>query len=279
MIRSGRAKNGDVELAWEQWNEQGDPLLLVNGLGSPCVAYQIGFLEALAERGFAVARFDNRDVGESSRCPGAYPTEATYAVADMARDATAVLDDLGWETSHVFGQSMGGMIVQQMAIDVPERLRSVTSLMSSTGQRGVGKPTAEAMSALMERAPDDRDAWIEHRLRTEKIWASNVELDPAWSKQKAEELFEYGIDADGTARQYKALAGDVRDAGLAQVNLPFLVMHGSADTLINPDGGRHTASVVPGADYVEIQDMGHDLPPMFWDRLANEQRQFVDAIN
>ncbi len=277
MIRSGRAANGSVELAWELWNEEGDPLLLINGLGSPMVAYQAGFMDVVAAKGFSVARFDNRDIGQSSRCPGEHPTAASYTVADQATDAVAVMDALGWETCHVFGQSMGGMIAQQLAIDVPERLRSMTSLMSSTGKGGYGKPTAEAMTALMTRPPDDRDGWIAHRLETEKIWASTT-ADPAWSLQKAEELYDYGIDPDGTARQYKALAGSVRDDALAAVDLPVLVMHGSVDTLIAPDGGQHTAEVIPGARFVEIEGMGHDLHPVYWDRLATEVRSFVDQI-
>lgn len=277
MIRSGRAENGSVELAWELWNDEGDPLLLVNGLGSPMVAYQAGFMDALAAQGFSVARFDNRDVGKSSRCPGDHPTAANYTVADQATDAVAVMDAIGWDTCHVLGQSMGGMIAQQLAIDVPQRLRSMTSLMSRTGKGGFGKPTPEAMDALLTRPPEDREGWIAHRLETEKIWASTAH-DPEWSLQKAEELYDYGIDPDGTARQYKALAGSVRDDELAKVNLPVLVMHGSVDTLIAPDGGRHTAEVIPGAAYVEIEGMGHDLHPVHWTRLVTEVRSFVDAI-
>ncbi len=277
MIRSGRANNGAIELAWELWNDEGEPLLLVNGLGSPMVAYQAGFMDTIAARGFSVARFDNRDVGKSSRCPGDHPTAANYTVVDQATDAVAVMDAVGWETCHVLGQSMGGMIAQQLAIDVPERLRTMTSLMSSTGKGGVGRSTPEAMKALMTRPPEDRDGWIAHRLETEKIWASTAS-DPEWSLQKAAELYDYGVDADGTARQYKALSGSVRDEALANVELPVLVMHGAVDTLIGPDAGRHTAAVIPGAKYVEIEGMGHDLHPAHWDRLADEVRSFVDSI-
>ena len=171
-----RARNGVVELAWEvEGPADGAPLLLVNGLGSPMVAYEPGFVAALTGRGFRVARFDNRDVGHSSRCPapaGAPPSSPPYTIADMAADAVAVLDAVGWSRTHLFGQSMGGMIAQQVAIMAPERLLSLTSLMSGTGERGYGRAGPEVVAALTESAPAEREAWLAHRVRTERIWAS-----------------------------------------------------------------------------------------------------------
>ncbi len=280
MFRSGRALNDvgsrPVELGWEQFNSDGAPLLLINGLGSPRVAYEVGFLELLAEAGFAVARFDNRDLGESTRCPGdQHATQQTYELADMARDAAAVLDDLGWADAHVLGQSMGGMIAQQLAIDSPDRMRSMTSLMSSTGAKGFGRPSKEVLAALLATAPDEREAWLDHRVKTEKLWASPAVWDPELTRAKGELLFDHGVDSDGTARQYRAVADNSRDEALATIDVKTLVLHGSADTLLDPSGGRHTADVIPGARYVEIEGMGHDLHPHFWQRLTDEVATFA----
>lgn len=275
-FRSGDSGPGPVELAWEQINEEGEPLLLINGLGSPRVAYELGFCELLANAGFAVARFDNRDVGESTRCQGDnHPSESTYDITDMARDAVAVLDDLGWADAVVLGQSMGGMIAQQLVIDAPQRVRSMISLMSSTGERGFGAPSKEAMAGLMARAPEEREAWLDHRVKTEQLWASPEQWDPTWARAKGELLFDHGVDSDGAGRQFKAVANRSRDAALAGVSTPTLVLHGSADTLITPSGGRHTADVIPDARYVEIDGMGHDLHPHFWQRLVDEVAAFA----
>ncbi|MEZ5340197.1 MAG: alpha/beta hydrolase [Acidimicrobiales bacterium] len=272
---AGVAQNGAVELAWEQWGAGGAPLLLVNGLGSPMVSYELGFIALLVDAGFAVVRFDNRDTGRSTRCEG-----VRYDLGDMAADALAVLDAVGWDTAHVLGQSMGGMIVQTLAIEAPERLRSVTSFMSATGNPAFGAPSGDALGALTEVPPLDRDGWIESRLRTEKFWSSAVIDDPTWNRRKAELLYDYGIDTAGTGRQYNAVraSGD-REAGLREVDLPFLVLHGSVDGLINPTGGQRTAELVPGARYVEINGMGHDLPPNFWPSIADEVIGFVRSVS
>lgn len=271
---SGLAENGDVRIAWEQWGSEGVPLLLVNGLGSPMVAYEVGQIEAFIDAGFHVVRFDNRDTGRSSRMDG-----VKYKLSDMAADAVAVLDAVGWDTAHVLGQSMGGMIVQTLAIEASSRLRSVTSLMSSTGNPKFGAPSGPALEALLEVPPSDRAGWMEVRLRTEKIWSSTTIDDPTWNQRKAELLFDYGVDPAGTGRQYMAVraSGD-REAGLANVALPFLVLHGSVDTLLDPSGGRRTAEVVPNARYVEIEGMGHDMPPNFWDRIVSEVSGFVASM-
>ncbi len=277
------ARNGAVELAWTvDGPDDGAPLLLVNGLGSPHVAYEPGFVAALTGRGFRVVRFDNRDVGRSSRCPrpsGAPADAPPYTITDMAADALAVLDAVGWPRTHLFGQSMGGMIAQQVAITAPERLASLTSLMSATGERGVSRPSAEVMAALTESAPADRDGWLAHRVRTERLWASPALWDEAWVLAKGATLYDYGVDPRGTARQYRAVAAAPgRDAALARLAVPTLVIHGSADTLVTPGAGRHTAEVIPGARYVEIEGMGHDLPPGWWDRLATELATFTAML-
>ncbi|MEZ5226051.1 MAG: alpha/beta fold hydrolase [Acidimicrobiales bacterium] len=173
-VAGAYARNGDVEL-WYQHFVGGDgatPLLLINGLGSPSVAYQKGFVDELLAVGFDVVRFDNRDLGRSSRITASSPTEPGYRLADMARDAVAVLDAVGWDRAVVFGQSMGGMIAQQLAIDHPERLLALVSLMSSTGNRSVGHPSASAKAGLLSVPPNDRAGWLDHRVETERYWAS-----------------------------------------------------------------------------------------------------------
>jgi pimeloyl-ACP methyl ester carboxylesterase len=266
------ARNGDVRLWWRRF--EGRPgsarLLLINGLGSPSVSFEAGFVDRLVAAGFEVVCFDNRDVGRSSRL--AVP----YDASDMANDAGAVLDAAGWESAAVFGQSMGGMIAQQLTIDHPERVTHLISLMSSTGNRTVGGSRGSVRDALMKVAPDDRNGWLDHRVETERHWASPDLWNPEWVRAKGAAMFDHGVDPGGTQRQYQAVVtSPIRDEALRSVRVPCLVMHGSADTLIDPSAGRHTADCVPGARYVEIDGLGHDLPPAMWDRLVAEIADLV----
>ncbi len=264
----------------------GQRLLLVNGLGSPLINYDAGFVIALVERGLSVVRFDNRDTGRSSRVPENRNAEGyrfdnpPYRLADMAGDAVAVLDAVGWDRAHVLGQSMGGMIAQQLAISHPDRLLTMTSLMASTGNRDHGGATAEAQAALIKPPPRDREGWIEHTVSTGRIWATPDSWDAERVRRRAARQYDYGVDVEGTGRQYRAVvaSGD-RDDDLRRIDVPTLVIHGSADTLIQPDGGRHTADVIPGARYVELDGYGHDLPPSHWPVIAGTVAAFVtDAM-
>lgn len=264
-----------MTLHWEQHGDHSSDrrLLLINGLGSPMVAFEQGFLDEFVTRGFTVIRFDNRDVGMSPRYSDG------YTVSDMVADTIGVLDAAEWPAAHVFGQSMGGMIAQQLAIDAPDRVLSLTSLMSGTGNPAFGRSTKEARAALLTSPPDGPDGWLANRLETERIWCSPDLWDPAWVEAKGRAMLEHGIDVAGTARQYRAVAAaGNRDEALALLDVPALVVHGSADTLITPSGGQHTADVIPGAHYVEIEGMGHDLPPALWSRLADEVDSFTSAI-
>jgi pimeloyl-ACP methyl ester carboxylesterase len=173
---------------------------------------------------------------------------------------------------------MGGMIVQQLAVTYPERLLSMTSLMSTTGNRDFGRPTEEAMKAIVQAPPTDREGWLDVMVSAEKLWCSPDLWDPARVRAKGELMFDYGVSPQGTARQYRAvLASGNRDDALANVSTPTLVLHGSADNLIGPDGGRHTADIVPDASYVEIEGLGHDLPSEMWPRLVSEVAAFAGA--
>lgn len=276
MLRSGFATNHGTDespeatsLGWQLWGAQeaGIPLVLINGLGSPLVSYEEGFLKLLVDAGFTVLRFDNRDVGESSRCESS--DASSYNVEDMARDVAAVLDAVGWSHAHVYGQSMGGMIAQQFAISYPERVLSLTSLMSATGEPGLGRPAPQVMDALLKSPPSDRRGWLENRLVTEKLWASAAWWDAEWVQAKGELMFDHGIDPAGAARQFRAIQrSGSRDAALAQLAVATQVIHGTADTLVGIDAGRHTAQVIPGAEFIEIEGMGHDLSPTVWPRLV-----------
>ena len=275
-------RDQSVTLFWYRTDPSdgaGRTLLLIGGLGSPSVSYEDGFVDEFVKRGCSVVRFDNRDVGRSSRIDQPGDGRAAYDLADMANDAVAVLDAVGWDRADVLGQSMGGMIAQQLAVDHPHRVRSLVSLMSSTGNPNYGRATPEAYQGLLRPAPPEEPAWLDHRVETERLWASPGMWDPDRVRAKGQALLDHGIDVDGANRQYQAIvASGNRDGALETVAAPTLVIHGSADTLIQPDGGRHTADVIPNAVYLEIDGLGHDLPPEFWDRLATEVTTFIARV-
>ena len=281
-VEDGYTETSGPRIYWTKHSTDPDgvPLLLISGLGSPLVAYEEGFVAELVQRGFSVVRFDNRDVGRSSRIvPGPEDPAAPYTIVDMAADAVAVLDAVGWDDANVLGQSMGGMIAQQVAIDHGNRVRNLISFMSATGERGFGRPTEAAYEGLIKPAPSDPEAWLNHRVETEQLWASPDTWDPAWTRAKGQLLLDHGVDVDGTSRQYRAIvASGSRDEALRAVTVPTLVIHGSADTLIQPDGGRHTADVMANARYLELDGLGHDLPPARWPELAKIVARFVAGV-
>jgi pimeloyl-ACP methyl ester carboxylesterase len=267
------ARNGEVELYYETFGEDGDPtLLLVNGLGSQCINYAEAWIERYVAEGFRVVRFDNRDVGLSSKLDG-----IDYTLADMAGDALAVLDAVGVERAHVMGLSMGGMIVQRLAIDHPERLLTMTSVMSRTGEDGYGESSPEALALLVGPPATSRDEAIENQVAAIAVYGS----DPAWiddadTRARAAAAYDRCFCPEGVGRQMRAVMADgSRAEGLRNVTVPTLVMHGSRDTLIAPSGGRRTAELIPGARYVEIEGMGHDYPPAVWDRWVATWVDFV----
>ena len=266
--------------------DNGEPLLLVMGLGAQKVSWDIGFVEALVERGYRVVWFDNRDVGLSTKLDdhpvdlgglmgkvmsGESP-DVPYLLADMAADAAGLLDALGIASAHIVGVSMGGMIVQQMAIDHPDKVRSVVSIMSTTGDPDVGQPSSEASAALLGSPPTTVDEAVQAALDAEQVWGSPAYLDPEASEARARREWDRMQYPAGMARQIAAIfASPSRTAGLQGVRVPFTVVHGLADTLVTPSGGARTAEAVPHSTHLEIDGMGHNLPKALWS-------QIIDAI-
>jgi pimeloyl-ACP methyl ester carboxylesterase len=270
---AGAARNGEVEVYFESLGDPDQPtLLLVNGLGSQCINYSADWCQQFGDEGFRVIRFDNRDVGLSSKMDG-----SEYSLSDMADDAVAVLNEAAVSQAHVMGCSLGGMIVQRLAIDHPDRLLTATSVMSRTGEPGYGDSSEEALGFLLTPAPASRAANIERQVAALHVYGSKSEwLDDAAIRARAGIAFDRCFYPSGVARQMRAAMVDgSRDAQLRTVSLPVLVIHGSRDTLINPTGGRHTADTIPGARYVEIEGMGHDYPPAVWDEWVGIWSDFV----
>ena len=267
------AHNGDCTIYYETFGDPADPaLLMVNGLGSQCINYKTEWCEMFAAKGLFTIRFDNRDMGLSTHFTDAPVGEQgeCYRVSDMAADAIAVLDDLGIEAAHIMGLSMGGMIVQTIAIEHPTRVLSMTSVMSHTGEPEYGASDPEALEQLMAPPPTDRESAIQRWIDGLKIWGSPEFADEArWTKD-AELAFERCFDPAGTTRQFMAIrASGNRVDGLRALHVPTLVIHGSKDTLIPPDGGIRTAELILGARFELIEGMGHDYPPQLWERWVD----------
>ena len=260
------APNGDVSLYYETIGDPAQPtLLLINGLGSQCINFKTEWCQMFVDAGFFVIRFDNRDVGLSSKLAG----QPQYTLSDMAADALAVLDDAGVGRAHVLGVSMGGMIVQKLAIDHPGRLLSITSVMSTTGDPDVGQPTPEAMAALTTPAPADRDGAIAQYVANNRIYGSPAEFDEERLKANAAAAYDRAHYPEGVRRQFLAVGSDgSRAAALGGVRVPALVLHGDQDRLIDISGGRRTAEVIPGARFVALEGMGHDYPPAYWGSIV-----------
>ncbi len=269
------ARNGEVEIYYEEFGDPDAPtLLLVNGLGSQSLNYAVEWCQLFCDEGFHVVRFDNRDVGLSTKAEG-----LDYTLADMADDAVAVLDAVGVDRAHVMGCSMGGMIVQRLAIDQPERLLSMTSVMSRTGEAGYGDSSPEALEFLLAPPAPSRGAYIDRQVAAHHVYGSKPEwLDDDAIRARAAAAYDRCFYPEGVGRQMKAVGHDgSRSEELAELDLPVLVIHGSRDTLIDPSGGRRTAAVIPGARYVEIDGMGHDYPPPVWKEWVTVWSEFAHS--
>jgi pimeloyl-ACP methyl ester carboxylesterase len=279
-----RARVGELELVYETIGDPSDPpLLLVMGLGMQLIHWDTRLCELFAERGFHVIRFDNRDAGLSTkirapvpnimRLMAGLPAPVPYKLDDMAGDAFGLLDELGIERAHLGGTSMGGMIAQTMAIRRPERVLSLASMLSTTGDRRVGTPKLRVWSVLMRRAPRDRDAYIEYFVRVFRMIGSPAyPSDEERSRELAAATYDRCHYPAGTARQLAAImASGSRTAGLRELDLPTVVIHGEADPLVPLRAGIATARAIPGAELIKISGMGHDMPEPLWPT-------FVEAI-
>jgi len=271
---------GDVTLCFETFGDPADPtMLLVMGLGTQMIAWRPDFCDALAGHGFHVVRFDNRDIGRSTKINAPppsigqllrrSPSAGAYRLADMAADAIGLLDHLRVDSVHVVGASMGGMIAQTLAARYPRRVRSLASIMSNTGNRFRGQPHLKLYPMFLRRAPTDRTAFVEHVARIFAIIGSpGFDHDEDEIRAIAQESFDRGHDPAGGARQLGAIvaSGD-RTGDLRGITAPTVVIHGTRDRLVNASGGRATARAIPGARLVMIEGMGHDLPRGAWPQI------------
>ncbi len=256
------ARNGEIEIVYEAFGSDSDPpLILLHGLGSSMLVWHEDLCEGFVDRGFFVLRMDHRDSGLST----VLPEGARYGLADMAGDAMAVLDAAGCHRAIVCGYSLGGMVAQAAATGSAHRVAGLVSISSHTGEPGVGDPTPEALAALTAPPAETIEAQIEADLAGYRIWSN-----PEWRNEEAERRYlerSYRLawHPGASQRQFKAAArSGSRAEALGALDVPALVVHGSIDTLIGPDAGRRTAELIPGSQYLEIEGMGHELPPQVW---------------
>jgi pimeloyl-ACP methyl ester carboxylesterase len=274
-----------IDLVYEAFGDPADPTaLLIMGLGVQMLGWDAEFCELLAGRGFHVVRFDNRDVGRSTKIEGGPrpdlmaaamgdASSASYTLDEMADDCAGLLEHIDVEGAHMVGASQGGMIAQALAIRRPGRVLSLASIMSTTGDPAVGQPHPEALPALMARPPADLQEYVEFVVGAFRIIGSpGFEADEEKLREQARASFERGYYPDGTARQLLAiLASGDRTEALRRLDVPTVVIHGTDDILIDVSGGKATAAAIPGARLELVPGMGHDLPRQLWPR-------FVDLI-
>jgi pimeloyl-ACP methyl ester carboxylesterase len=273
-----------IELCYQEIGDPADePLLLIMGLATQMLAWDEDFCAMLADCGFRVVRFDNRDIGRSTKIDsGGVPSRAdmllgrrrtaAYLLDDLAEDTLGLMDQLGIESAHLVGASMGGMVAQTVAIRRPERVRSLVSMMSTTGNRWVGMPAYRALGTLFARPGKGRDAAIEHSLRVFKVIGSPAyPMDEERFRALAGRSYDRSHSRAGIARQLHAItaSGD-RTAALERLRLPATVLHGGSDPLIRPAAGRATARALRDSRLRIFEGMGHDLPRPLWPEFAEE---------
>jgi pimeloyl-ACP methyl ester carboxylesterase len=275
-------KANGIEIAYETFGDpSARPLLLVMGLGAQMIVWHDEFCGALADRGFHVVRFDNRDAGLSTHMHDAPAPDvaaamsgdtssASYTLEDMADDSVGLLDELGIDAAHVVGASMGGMIAQTIAIRHLQRVRSLTSIMSTPGPR-IGPPTQAAAAALLAPSPTSREEAVERALAATKVIGSpGFPADEEWVAESAGLAYDRAFDPPAFARQFLAIhaSGD-RTEALRGVRVPTLVVHGADDPLVSLPGGEATAAAIPEAELLVIPGMGHNMPRQVWPQIAD----------
>ncbi|MCW2771623.1 MAG: alpha/beta hydrolase [Aeromicrobium sp.] len=275
-----------IDICFQTFGDAGDPaVLLVMGLGGPMGWWSVEFCEQLAQRGFFVIRYDNRDTGRSTKLRQHRVSraevvrafvglgKAPYSISDMAGDAIGLLDHLSLASVHVAGVSMGGMIAQTLAIEHPARVLSLTSIMSSTGRRTVGFQHPRVIPAMLSPAGRTRDEYVTRSLRVSKVIGSAAfPSDDEAARERAYETYDRGWTASGVTRQMLAvLTQPDRTTALGELDLPVTVIHGLNDRLVHRSGGKATAQAIKDAEHLEIAGMSHDLPPALYPT-------FVDAI-
>jgi pimeloyl-ACP methyl ester carboxylesterase len=270
-----------LRLCYESSGDPADPtLLLIHGHGAQLIAWDDRLVGALVGLGLHVIRFDNRDAGLSTHLSwlpapdvfsiaGGDLSTLPYAIEDLADDAAGLLEAVGHPTAHVLGISMGGMVAQSLAIRHPDATLSLTSVMSSPDPLHVGSPTDEVMATMFEEGATTRAGVVDQALASwRRTGSPRLGIDEAWVADHVGRAFDRSFDPDGVTRQFAAIVGSPdRRPGLAQVTVPTLVVHGDADPIVTVPGGAATAGAVPGATYVVVEDMGHDLPQAMWPQL------------
>lgn len=285
-----RLTSNGIEIEYDTFGDpSGEPLLLIMGLGSQMVLWHEDYCAEFADRGHYVVRFDNRDIGKSTYLSHLGQPDLTqvitavlsggelqppYRLEDMADDTVGVLDALGIERAHVFGVSMGGMIAQTVALRAPQRVKSLTSMMSSTGDRDLPPPKAEALTALMQPPATDKEGAIQRGINVFRaIGSPAYPMDEAFMRERGELQFERGYNPDGMLRQLCAiLAQEGRRERLRRLDLPALVIHGVDDPLVPVECGQATAEAIPGAELLLLDGMGHDQPRELWPTI-------IDAVS
>jgi pimeloyl-ACP methyl ester carboxylesterase len=279
-----RAQANGVELEYEVLGDRdGRPLLLVQGLGAQLVTIDQGFCDELTARGFMVVRFDNRDVGLSTRLDDAGAPDfaavwegdrssLAYTLEDMADDAAGLLDAIGVPRAHVAGISLGGMVAQLLAIRHPAKVLSLASIMSTTGARGVGEPSADGAAVLFAPMPAEREAYLERAVANARVAlaGSAFPFDAEAIRRAAARGYDRAYYPAGVGRQLAAaMAATDRTEALASLRVPTLVVHGDADQIIGVSGGEATAAAVPGARLQRVPGLGHELPRDAWATVAD----------
>jgi len=282
-----------IELEYDTFGDSNNPaLLLIMGYTAQMVAWEDELCRMFAANNLFVIRFDNRDCGLSTKFDGVQVDvnaviaaalmedpipPVPYTLSHMASDAVGLLDYLRIERAHVLGASMGGMIAQVMTIEHPTRVRTLTSVMSMSGEPEYGQSAPEAMNALLSVPPSDRDGYIAHAPVYQAFHSKKYRSDEN-SKRAAARDFDRCFYPQGAPRQLAAIyATGRRTEQLQAVKTPTLVIHGKDDTLITPSGGERTAELIPNAKFVLLDDMGHDLPQPLWGNLVKIVSEFVST--